>query len=311
MLDTNVLLDAYRFAAQARRELLDSLRKVGERLWIPHQVALEFHRNRVPVIVEHDAAYRDTIALLTEFRSKLHADFGGKLAELASRVALPEDQGSRLENLVLYGLDEAARELQKMRQLHGVPQDSLRRDEILLSLQQLLARKVGEPLTAKEEEEARNEAAKRISNKKPPGYLDRKKDDPHGDYLFWVQALGEAKKRKIPLLIVTRDVKDDWFWKQSGRTIGARPELVYECRQEAGVPLTLMSTQTFLFHASKHLSIAVSEETIRQADSLPSPSEEEGKRLTPLSGMSLAQKGRYLIDHLDQKRSEVISARFG
>jgi len=48
--DTNVMLAAYRFERHARDELLAALEKLEDRLWIPHQVALEFHRNRLGVI---------------------------------------------------------------------------------------------------------------------------------------------------------------------------------------------------------------------------------------------------------------------
>jgi len=40
---TNVMLAAQRFARRARDELFGALEKLGDRLWIPHQVALE-HR---------------------------------------------------------------------------------------------------------------------------------------------------------------------------------------------------------------------------------------------------------------------------
>jgi hypothetical protein len=40
--DTNVMLASYRFERQARDELLHAFEKLEDRLWIPHQVALEF-----------------------------------------------------------------------------------------------------------------------------------------------------------------------------------------------------------------------------------------------------------------------------
>lgn len=54
VLDANVLLSLYRFTKPSRDEVLSLLKKVSDRLWLPHQVALEFHRNRLNVI--HDAA---------------------------------------------------------------------------------------------------------------------------------------------------------------------------------------------------------------------------------------------------------------
>jgi len=50
--DANVLLDLYRMNSDAREDVLALLRRVSKLLWIPHQVGLEFHRNRFTVI--HD-----------------------------------------------------------------------------------------------------------------------------------------------------------------------------------------------------------------------------------------------------------------
>ena len=50
VLDTNVLLDLYRLGAKARSDLQKSIDYFKERIWIPYQVGLEFHRNREEVI---------------------------------------------------------------------------------------------------------------------------------------------------------------------------------------------------------------------------------------------------------------------
>jgi PIN like domain len=55
--DTNVLLDLYRMQAEARAQLFGALEKLGTRLWIPHQVGLEFHRNRLDVIAEREKSF--------------------------------------------------------------------------------------------------------------------------------------------------------------------------------------------------------------------------------------------------------------
>src|SRR5665647_778377 len=48
--DANVLLNLYRLPTTARDELISVLELLKERLWIPHQVALEFQRRRLTVI---------------------------------------------------------------------------------------------------------------------------------------------------------------------------------------------------------------------------------------------------------------------
>jgi plasmid stabilization system protein ParE len=52
VIDTNVLLNLYRYGAEARGELIQVLQLVGDRLFVPGQVAAEFLRNRVPVAMD-------------------------------------------------------------------------------------------------------------------------------------------------------------------------------------------------------------------------------------------------------------------
>jgi hypothetical protein len=58
--DANVLLNLYRFQAGTRDELFGALEELGERLWIPHQVGLEFQRNRLNVIHERQEYFGKT-----------------------------------------------------------------------------------------------------------------------------------------------------------------------------------------------------------------------------------------------------------
>ena len=55
VLDTNVLLNLYRYPDKGRAELLQVLRDFQQQLWLPHRVGLEFHqRGVVPVAVEFE-----------------------------------------------------------------------------------------------------------------------------------------------------------------------------------------------------------------------------------------------------------------
>jgi hypothetical protein len=46
VLDANVLLNVYRYSEETAHHLLNLLATIAARLWVPHQPALEFHRNR-------------------------------------------------------------------------------------------------------------------------------------------------------------------------------------------------------------------------------------------------------------------------
>jgi predicted nucleic acid-binding protein len=59
--DTNVLLDLYRYHEKTRNSLLDSLSKFDKRVWLSHQAAEEFFRNRSTAICSSEKTFQDAI----------------------------------------------------------------------------------------------------------------------------------------------------------------------------------------------------------------------------------------------------------
>ena len=60
VLDSNILLDLYRYTEDTRDELIEILEDLGDRLWIPNHVGYEFMRNRIDVIQEQTGMYLKT-----------------------------------------------------------------------------------------------------------------------------------------------------------------------------------------------------------------------------------------------------------
>ena len=52
VVDANVLLNLYTYSAATSQEVLTLLSEFDERLWLPHQVALEYHENRYGIILK-------------------------------------------------------------------------------------------------------------------------------------------------------------------------------------------------------------------------------------------------------------------
>ncbi len=81
----------------------------------------------------------------------------------------------------------------------------------------------------------------------PPGFKEKPLDKEHlpervaGDYLVWAQSIAAASARDLDLLILTRDEKEDWWWRWRGESIGPRAELVEEFLAASGRQL-FMST---------------------------------------------------------------------
>ena len=120
VLDTNVLLSAYRFAPAARDELLSVLDSIVDRIWIPHRVAEEFHRNRLEVISDQDAAYMPVLEALRLAQSSLDEELQSRIAQLANRAALSDSEGTELIRLVTKSTESAARAVEKLRKAPAV-----------------------------------------------------------------------------------------------------------------------------------------------------------------------------------------------
>jgi len=271
VLDTNVLLSAYRFAPAAREELLSVIERISDRIWIPNRVAEEFQKNRLQVIGDYDAAYLPVIDALHAAQESLDDELGSKIGQLANRAALSDIQRTNLLELVAKSTEAAALAVKRLRKDHGLA--DLRGDDAILSkFQLLLDDKTGPPLSEVDLEKAVDEAKRRIEQRIPPGYLDNKKADPYGDYIVWKQTLLEVASRKVSYLVfVTSDNKEDWYRVVKGKTVGARPELAKELIDQANAELVMLNTTSFLFHAREYLDAKVSQETIRQSEALPRP----------------------------------------
>ena len=65
VLDANVLLNLYRYSQETSDELIQILKQISDRLWIPHQAALEYQENRLQTIAKQLEVY-DEIQILVE-----------------------------------------------------------------------------------------------------------------------------------------------------------------------------------------------------------------------------------------------------
>jgi len=71
VLDANVLLNLYRYSQETSDELIGILKQVSDRLWVPHQAALEYQRQRLQVIAQQLEAYDEMQELLGKTKNQL------------------------------------------------------------------------------------------------------------------------------------------------------------------------------------------------------------------------------------------------
>lgn len=77
------------------------------------------------------------------------------------------------------------------------------------------------------------EGKRRYSKQTPPGYKDEKKDglSKYGDFIWWKEVIRYVKNNHCDLVLVTDDVKDDWWSKHEDGNISLRVELLEEFKK--------------------------------------------------------------------------------
>ncbi|MEV4728758.1 PIN-like domain-containing protein [Saccharopolyspora sp. NPDC049426] len=284
VLDANVLLDLYRLTPEARAQVLDAFTRVGTRLWVPHQAATEFSRNRKRVVEDRMSSFRkvrrllqtaeaDAVAVLESAVSRLQElrDVNGTTRAWDLRAAELDQEhlASRLDGLMVPALEELST-LEEEHDLH--PKDMQQVDAVLSQVDQLLAGRIGPAFRPEELRALVEEAhAFRFPNEIPPGFRDASKETPlraAGDYLLWRQTIDRAVQEvhgERLVMLITKDFKSDWWELDSKRRPrGPLPELVQEMRDLADSDLLLISLKDFIEGARKYLSSTVSDETLEQ-----------------------------------------------
>jgi hypothetical protein len=268
-LDANVLLDAYRYSPGSRTELLRVLTLVKDRIFLPHQAAVEFHRNRIGALADH-VAWFDTQVKVLETVGKQGGD--------ALRGVMKQCQATTSQSL-REAIDElGAAVVKATAAVRQVAEDydldvptALSDDHILRALDELLDGSVGPQLSAADYAAALLEAKTRADKQTPPGWKDAHKKDPEvaaGDYLMWVQLIAHTREVGRPLLLITRDVKEDWTRRERGLRAGTHPHLVKEMLDEAGVPFAAMTPTDLMREAARVFDAGVSERTFTEISEL-------------------------------------------
>lgn len=306
VLDTNVLTNLYRYPKDARDDLINLFKKISERLWIPHQVALEYQENRLSVISDQARMFYEVKNLLNKSLENLKNDLKALSLEKRHSVIKPDDFLKKVSKQFEKYLDEL--KTFEKKQPNVIDPDKLR-DEI----DKLFEGKIGPPPQKQEDlDKIYSEGEKRYEINMPPGYMDIEKEKankPHlfnqmefkreyGDLILWYQLIDQAKNHENfkYIIFITDDNKEDWWWvvdSQGKKTIGPRPELVEEIKSKADVNIFYMyNTGRFLKYAQYHLKAEVKPDSISEVRDI-----HEEK----IAGEEIIKKAQMDLDHLDHE----------
>jgi hypothetical protein len=298
ILDTNELLNLYKYSQDVGKEFLEVLRKLDNRLWIPYQVAFEFQKNLFSVIQEEKEKFNN-----------LNKDF--QEIQLNIKEKLKKYPSINSDELLVKFNQLFAPYLESIKEFNQEKYNSLT-DEI----NDLFSGKIGNPFAQQKDlDTIYEEGESRYKNSHPPGFKDsnKSKEIPYihngliirrqyGDLIVWKQILAKISESKLThVVFITSDGKEDWWRKEQGKTISPRPELIEEAIKSGAKSFYMYSSKNFLKHAREYWGITVEEESIRQVEGVKELTTKE-LLLKSLKGFTdsdvYSERGNSLLNHL-------------
>ena len=275
VVDTNVLLDLYRYGAQLRTDVFSTLGRVKTRVWVPYHVLLEYHENRVTVLLEQDVQFDKVKGIIEKSERDLIAKFENE--QLSSRRSMIDCRPFLAElHKITEGFSRAI-DLEYTKY-----PNRLSHDEIRAAIDDLIEDRVTPaPANQADLDGIYKEAKTRYECSVPPGYEDSGKsrtlihrglryERKYGDVLVWKEIISIARLTKAEhVVFITNEKKADWWNVVRGKIIGPRIELIDElnlCSQAKS--LTMYSVESFLHNAKEYLDIEIGLESIGEAREL-------------------------------------------
>lgn len=318
--DTNVFLNLYGYEDRTRTDFFSTAIKLKDKVWIPHHVGLEYHRNRLKVIKREKKVFRD----INAFLEKINTSINSELQKLGLAKKFPEihtnlhDLASKIKEHV----EEAKSKISPW----DIKQADVRSDDqILESLHEITHDRIGPPPSEQKWlDDLYAEGKVRYAEETPPGFEDRSKADgekdvasfthgqlkyerAYGDLIIWKQLLSKATSPEVEsVFFITDDAKKDWWSvidSAGEKIIGPHESLKSEiCRTSNVSFFHMYSTSDFLKDGKQFLNVDILESSINDAhdkSELTAETEEESDQTGPLlEGVDLTKEQMRLIESL-------------
>lgn len=285
-IDTNVLLNLYKYDEGVTNNWLQTLQHFGNRLWIPHHVLKEFWNARSGLVGSPDT--KSSKGKIESYAEEIRREFEGWLETQA--VASKEEYAQLLDE-VTRSAEKLTAILQESIDTHNKRFDHrVEEDEIVQALALMTSKQsessanVCPSFTEQELEEIYTEGKERFEKEIPPGYKDdqahnkngKKDDKQYGDLVVWKEILRLAKNLNADstestypyVVFVTGDLKDDWWERIKIDDVPEakrfpRKELVQEMYTHTASRYIQLTPQGFIEAVQREFpELGISDETV-------------------------------------------------
>lgn len=305
VLDTNALLNLFRYTANTRQEFLDVLTNRLADLWIPHHVGVEFHRRRLDVIYEQ----RDAFSAILKSIETASSSVAGQIQTYRRHPSLDANDLLKQVTDHFEAMKELVSSATEQYDNSGLEQEDT---DTFESVSALFDQRVGQPWGEEKLGKLYLRGAERFDRKVPPGYEDAKKPEPdrYGDLVIWEQLLEHARAVRKSAIFITDDSKQDWWHIKRGKTLGPRPELVDEYFAASGQRIHFYPPDRFLSFA-KERGLIVSDESLSEIQAVSVVRRERSQELAAKEFADRGAQRARSIDALGEllRSREVLAMR--
>ncbi|MCM3767032.1 PIN-like domain-containing protein [Neobacillus niacini] len=274
VVDTNILINFYKYTSkESTKSLLGILKKLKEndRLWIPHQVALEYFFNYEGNMHKQKEGYD----LLENELKKLKEDAEKRLEAVKRNHPYID---IKKFHFIFNDIEQSNSKVQEqiIKEITNLPDPKAIQQDLL----NLLDGIIGEPYPQEKINAIETEGKERYQYDVPPGFKDKKDKEKqdfrtygdfryqqlYGDLIVWNQIMDRAKREgnQTPIILITEDRKEDWWEKESGKIKGPHPQLIQEFINETQQKFYMYRTDNFVRYAFEYLGADISEAQIQE-----------------------------------------------
>lgn len=238
VLDTNVLLELYRYSPDYADFALECLNKIKDNIRLPYTVFLEFNRHHTALYKRRqksiDTSIEDSLDLV---KNQMNKTLSGcavlkkrNFPEIDSLLDGIKEKYESITNAMNDYFDEhRVLSLIKDNWSSDMP------EEFVMDLCHNV--QVMKPFTQDKLYQICDDGEKRYKKSIPPGFKDAKNKDgirKYSDLILWKETIHYAQTNRRNVIFVTNDLKSDW-WDQDTNGISFKTELIKEFNKETKV----------------------------------------------------------------------------
>lgn len=268
VLDTNVLLELYRQPANISLDVINALKEIQNRIYVPRQVYDEYLKHFHKICGDEKKRYNNITRDLTDYLKNLQKDISTKIGEYRKHNYTDI---SKLQSDLNKEINDAQNIIASYEENHNAEiqlnKDFLENDKVKEFIDLLHNQgNIGKKIPFSKKLLLLQEGQIRYDNLIPPGFRDSAKvgEAKYGDLFVWKDIITIAKEKNTNIIFVCNDTKEDWWEKDNDIPIDLRQELNEEFKEtNPSLNIHFLTLDKFFSYLAEELKLGKSKSALQ------------------------------------------------